>query len=345
MIQKAILESPDFKRLQEKISNGGEKILIISHRNPDGDAMGSSLAMYNFLTPTRNTVNLMVPNDFPAFLKWMKSAGRTVIFSKEEERAVKLLEAATIIFTLDFNDPSRVKEFEEHVRNSRAFKVLIDHHPYPEEFADISVSQTEVSSTAELVYEFMLALGLSVPIDKDIAECIYTGIMTDTGCFSFNSSRPETYRILSDLLSLNIEKDKVYDFVYDNFTYERMRLMGHCLDAKMKYLPQFRAAFITLTQTEMREYNFRVGDSEGFVNLPLSIKGVVLSALFTEKADMVKISLRSKGDFAVNRICSDHFNGGGHINAAGGESYETLQKTVEKFISILPEYQEELRNV
>lgn len=345
MISKAILESPDFRRLQEKIQKGGENILIISHRNPDGDAMGSSLAMYNFLAQTKNTVNLMVPNDFPAFLKWMRSAGQTVIYSRQEEKAVKLLKATTILFTLDFNDPGRVREFEEHVKNSTALKVLIDHHPYPEDFADIAVSQTEVSSTAELIYEFMLALGHSELINKDVAECIYTGIMTDTGCFSFNSSRPETYRILSELLKLNIDKDKVYDLVYDNFTYERMRLMGHCLDAKMKYLPQYRTAFITLTQEEMREYNFRVGDSEGFVNLPLSIKGVVLSALFTEKTDMVKISLRSKGDFPVNRICSEHFNGGGHKNAAGGESYETLEKTVEKFISILPAYQEELHNV
>lgn len=339
------LVGPNFEKLRERLSKGNENILIISHRNPDGDAMGSSLGLYNVLAKTNNTVNLMMPNDFPGFLKWMRFAGQTVIFSKEEEKAVRLLKSATLLFTLDFNDPGRVREFEEHVKNSAALKILIDHHPDPEDFADITISHTEVSSTAELVYEFILAAGLSQWMDKDVAECIYTGIMTDTGCFSYNSSRPETYQVLSELLNCNIEKDKVYSLVYDNFSYDRMRLMGHCLDKKMQYLPSYHTAYITLTQEEMREYNFRVGDSEGFVNLPLSIRGVVLSALFTENKDVVKISLRSKGDFAVNRICAEHFNGGGHKNAAGGESHETLEKTVEKFINLLPAYQEELKDV
>jgi phosphoesterase RecJ-like protein len=183
---------------------------------------------------------------------------------------------------------------------------------------------------------------LSGYIDREIANCLYAGIMTDTGCFSFNSSLPSTFQIIGELLRFGVQKDLIYDRVYDNFSIERMRLMGYCLDQKMKHLPEYNTAFISLTQKEMRKYNFRIGDSEGFVNLPLSVRGVRFSVLFTEKKDMIKISLRSKGKFAVNDFAVKYFHGGGHLNAAGGESYESLEKTIEKFVKLLPQYKDEL---
>ncbi|MGD2034837.1 MAG: DHHA1 domain-containing protein [Bacteroidales bacterium] len=188
----------------------------------------------------------------------------------------------------------------------------------------------------------MKALDLTKYIDTDIAECIYCGIMTDTGCFSFNSSGTGTFVAIAELLGYEIDKDKVYDLVYDNFSFNRMKLMGYCLDKKMVYLEEYNTAYIYLSQKELKEYNFKVGDSEGFVNLPLSIKGVVFSALFIEKKDMVKISLRSKGNFEVNKIASEYFYGGGHRNASGGESYESLENTVDKFVNLLPKFKDDL---
>ena len=292
-----------------------------------------------------HTVDVFVPNKVPDFLKWMKNCDKIHIASREVEKAQEIITNATIIFAVDFNDISRIDTFSDLIKKSNAYKVLIDHHPDPDPLADLIISQTSVSSTAELVYYLLRELNLSNLIDKDISECIYCGIMTDTGCFSFNSSRTETFHTVAELLNYNINKDKIYDLVYDNFSYSRMKLMGYCLDKKMVYLKEHKTAYISLSQKELREYNFRIGDSEGFVNMPLSIKGVILSALFIEKKDMVKISLRSKGNFAVNKIAAEYFHGGGHENASGGESYESLEKTVDKFVNLLPKFKDELHTV
>lgn len=334
----------DFNELISRISGESKRILIITHRNPDGDAIGSSLGLYHLLSDLGHEVSVMVPNRFPAFLSWMEGAREIVIFNHQTERGIKLLSEAEILFALDFNDLSRIREFEEHIDLSRTYKVLIDHHPFPGDFADFSFCDTTVSSTAELIYEFIRRSDLEHLLSLPAAECIYAGIMTDTGCFSFNSSRPETFQIVSGLLKHGIDKDKIYDRVYDNFSYERMRLMGYCLDRKMKYLPELKTAYLTLTQEEMRLYNFKIGDSEGFVNLPLSIKDVRFSVLITEQKDVVKLSFRSKGNFAVNDIASKYFNGGGHRNAAGGESTQSLEDTVNKFLEIIPNYKDELQN-
>lgn len=332
----------DYSKISELLSEGGKEILIISHRNPDGDAIGATLGLANLLIKLDHLVDVMVPNRFPAFLSWMKNAGKIIVYSDQTEVAVKILQKAEIVFAIDFNDLSRIREFDEHISKSSAYKVLIDHHPHPAEFANLTISDTRVSSTAELVYSFIKDIGLTEKIDRDIADCIYAGIMTDTGCFSFNSSLPATFQIVSELLGYGAQKDLIYDLVYDNFTYERMRLMGYCLDQKMKFLPQYKTAYISLTQDEMRKYNFRIGDSEGFVNLPLSINSVRFAVLFTEKQDMIKVSLRSKGNFAVNVIAEKYFHGGGHSNAAGGESYESLEKTIDIFVKLLPDYKDEL---
>lgn len=336
--------SLNLAELKNKFDTPGKKIAIITHRNPDGDAIGSILALGGILKKIKHQVGMVVPNDFPEFLKWMPGSGDILVFNKEKEKTSKLLNDAELIFALDFNDLSRVKEFEEIIAGHQEYKVFIDHHPEPGNVADLMISSTKVSSTAELVYFFLHQMKLDQFIDKDIATCIYTGIMADTGCFSFNSSNPETYHAVSDLLKYGIEKDKIYGEVYDNFSYNRMRLMGYCLNEKMQYLPEFRTAFISLSSAELKKYNFTVGDSEGFVNLPLSIKGVIFSALFIENKDRIRISFRSKGNFAVNKISAEHFNGGGHMNAAGGELFESLEKSVEKFVKLLPAYKNELLN-
>ena len=271
----------------------------------------------------------------------MSNIDKTINYDKNQDRCKVLFEKCTILFIVDFNDLSRIREFADHLQPENCYKILIDHHPDPSDFANLQISDTSVSSASELVYLFMRSLNKKF-IDKKISECIYAGIMTDTGCFSFNSSQRQTFDIVADLLDNNIDKDKVYISVYNNYSFDRMRLLGHCLQDKMVYLPEYRTAYITLTQQEIKNYNFKVGDSEGFVNIPLSIKGVVFSALFTEREDIVKISLRSKGNFAVNEIANTYFEGGGHVNAAGGESKENLDKTVESFMKILSEYKQQL---
>lgn len=334
---------PDFKQLVKLLRTGERKILIITHRNPDGDAIGSSLGLIHLLHKLGHKADIMVPNRFPAFLSWMNGAGKIIIFNQQTDKAVRLLTEAEIIFALDFNDLSRVREFEEHISGGTSFKVLIDHHPDPGSFADLTYSDTSASSTAELIYNFIQHAGFGDLLDKQAATCIYAGIVTDTGCFSFNSSRPGTFRVVAHLLESGIDKDAIYDKLYDNFSVDRMRLMGYCLDQKMKLLPEYKTAYISLSQEEMKRYKFKIGDSEGFVNLPLSIRDIKFSVLFTEHKDVVKLSLRSKGNFAVNTIANEFFSGGGHKNAAGGESLETLEKTIEKFISLLPAYKNELQ--
>jgi phosphoesterase RecJ-like protein len=285
---------------------------------------------------------ILIPNAFPAFLKWMKHSEKIHIYSNNMNFADKILAQAEIVFALDFNDLSRIQEFYQKLKSTSSYKVLIDHHPDPQDFADLTISDQNTSSTAELVFDFIEELELDSYVNADIAGCIYTGIMTDTGCFSFNSSFPDTFIKVAKLLSFGIDKDYIYDQVYNTFSYNRMRLMGYCLNKKLVYLPDYRTAYIALTQQELRDYNFKIGDAEGFVNLPLSITGIRFTALLIEKRDMVKISLRSKGNFAVNEFAAKHFHGGGHKNASGGESYETMQKTIERFVNLLPEYKDEL---
>ncbi len=334
---------PDFTELLKELEKGQRKILILTHRNPDGDAIGSSLGLYHVLKELGHTVNILVPNRFPAFLNWMPSAGDITVYNYQTERAVRLLKEAEMLFALDFNDLSRVREFETNIDISGTYRVLIDHHPHPANFAHFTYSDTTVSSTAEMVYNFVEAAGLMHLFSKDAAACIYAGILTDTGCFSFNSSQPYTFRIVARLLELGIDKDTIYDKIYDNFSFDRMRLMGHCLDQNMHFLPEYHTAYITLSQEEMKKYNFRIGDSEGFVNLPLSIAEVSFSVLISEQKDVVKLSFRSKGSFPVNQIASEYFDGGGHVNAAGGESKLSLQDTVTKFLEILPQYKDALQ--
>jgi bifunctional oligoribonuclease and PAP phosphatase NrnA len=316
--------------------------VIVTHRNPDGDAVGSSLALYRVLTKMGHKAQVITPNVYPEFLHWLPDNEQVLIYEKKKREAQKFMEEASVIFCLDFNDITRIREFRKLIENSNAYKVMIDHHPNPVLFADCTISDISVSSTSELLYQFFRELQLVNLVDSETAACIYAGIMTDTGAFSYNSSREQTFLIVAELLGYGFDKDKVHSLVYDNFSADRMRFLGYCLNEKMKVFPDFGAAYISITQEERDRFNFQPGDSEGFVNYPLSINGIRFTALFLEKKDHVKISFRSKGDFAVNRFSAKYFDGGGHKNAAGGESKLSLEETLRKFESLLPEYSEDL---
>jgi phosphoesterase RecJ-like protein len=330
--------------LQKKLTEKQGNIVIITHFNPDGDAIGSTLGISRILTRSGHHCSVIVPNDFPEFLKWLPGAADIITLPGSETKVSELIESSDILFFIDFNDIRRMKEIREPVSLTSAYRVLIDHHPDPVVTADSILSDTSVSSTAELVYRFIIENGLKEYMDKDTAICLFAGIMTDTGCFSYNSSSPETYQVVAELLRYNIDKDKIYYRIYDNFSSDRLRLLGYSLNERMEYFPEYRTALIWLTRKDQEKYNFRTGDSEEFVNYPLSIKGVRFSAFFIEKEDNVKVSFRSKGDFPVNTFSSRHFNGGGHCNASGGESYETLDAAIEKFKGLLPEYRAQLND-
>jgi phosphoesterase RecJ-like protein len=341
-MKKQIYQSID--KLKLILEGSSKKIRIVTHRNPDGDAIGSSLAMNLLLNKLGHEVKVITPNIFPDFLKWMTGSSDILIFDLMAKAVRQAIYEADIIICLDFSELSRVKEFQEEIRKSKAYKVLVDHHPDPELFSDVTYSDIDASSTAELVFRLIKDIGLVSYVDKEIASCIFTGIMTDTGCFSFNSSKERTYEYVKELLHYNIDKDNIYYQVYDNFSVDRMRLLGYCLNEKMEVFPEYKTAFISITGEELKKYNFRAGDTEGFVNYPLSVRGILFSALFTEKKDIVKISFRSKGNFAANKIAKKYFNGGGHLNAAGGESYTSLTDTIKLFKSLLPEYKDEIFN-
>lgn len=334
----------EINTVRKLIEKKKQNIVIVSHRNPDGDAMGSMCALYNYFLKLGHNVSMVVPNNYPQFLNWLPGIKNTLVYEWHSKKCNTIFKKCEILFAVDFNDLSRIREFERMLMPVNCYKVLIDHHPDPGSFSNLCLSDTQVSSTCELIYMFIKSLKNPDIFDKEIAECIYTGIMTDTGNFGFNSSRRQTFEIVAELLETGVEKDKIYNQVYNNYSADRMRLLGQCLLNKLTYLPDYSTAFIELTQEDIKKYNFKVGDSEGFVNIPLSIKGVKMSVLFTEKDDVVKLSLRSKENFAVNKIAEKYFNGGGHLNAAGGESSLSFDATVTKFISILDEFKNDLNN-
>ncbi len=315
-----------------------KKIVITTHRGPDGDAMGSSLGLYNYLKQKGHQVQVITPNDYPSFLHWMKGNNHVIQFEKEPEAAERITLEAEIIFCLDFNTLSRIDKFAPIVAQAKAFKVLIDHHQQPDEF-DFTLSDTSASSTAQLIYEFIEMFGDVDLIDQDIAECLYVGIMTDTGNFRFPSVTAKTHEIVALLISKGAKHDKAYDLVHDNNSVNRLKLLGYCLNEKLEVLPDFATAIISLNSDELNRFKYQKGDTEGVVNYALSIDGISVAAFFVEREGIVKISFRSKGSFSVNQLARDHFNGGGHINAAGGVYGTKVKEAIDKFKSILPNYQ------
>jgi phosphoesterase RecJ-like protein len=338
MISKIIAEDQITK--VKKAIDGVDKIVIVAHVGPDGDAMGSTLALWHYLMTIEKEPVVIVPTMYANFLAWMPGSECVLIYEKDKEKADELIAAAELIFTLDFNQASRMAKMADAVINAAAPKILVDHHLHPDTYAKITVSYPEVSSTSELIFRLICRLGDFSMINLACAECIYTGMMTDTGGFTYNSNKQEIYTIIAELIKLGVDKDDIYRKVFNNYSADRMRLMGYALYNKMKVYPEHKAALITLSLKELEEFNYQTGDAEGLVNMPLSIEGVIFSVFMREDSDKIKISLRSQGTFPANKVSADLFNGGGHLNAAGGESYTTLQEAVTKFETALSDYKD-----
>lgn len=329
------------KKFIEKAKSYIEKatnILILSHKNPDGDALGSGLALYLFLKNKGYSVHFVLPNDMPEYLSWLPNAEDIKIYTKETEKINQWIVNAEIIFMLDFNSFSRIDALAEEVKSSKAIKIMIDHHPNPEPIFTINYTRISSSSTSEMMYEFIEAIGDKKHLTKDIATCLFVGIMTDTGCFNYNSSHSFTFMVTAKLLNLNLDKNQIINKVYNNYSESRLRLLGFSVNEKMKVFPEYQTAYIFLTRSELNKYNFEQGDTEGFVNYPLSIKGIVFTAIFLEKEGYTKCSFRSIDNFPANEIAKNYFSGGGHLNAAGGEFKGSVQKAIKRFEELLPDY-------
>lgn len=319
--------------------NRADKIVIVSHVSPDGDAIGSSLGLYHFLLSQDKDVNVIVPNVFPDFLKWMPGSKDILLYDRYKDFADKLIREADVICCLDFNALKRIEDMAGAVAASPARKMMLDHHLHPEEFCRITISHPEISSASELVFRLICRMGYFGDISRECAECIYTGMMTDTGGFTYNSNNREIYFIISELLSKGIDKDAIYRKVYNTYSESRLRLMGYVL-SNMRVYCEYNSALISLTKDEQGKFDYIKGDSEGFVNIPLTIKNVCFSCFLREDTEkrMIKISLRSVGSFPCNRLAAEYFNGGGHLNASGGEFYGTMDEAVKVFEEALEKY-------
>ncbi len=321
-----------------------KNIVIVPHKNPDGDAMGSTLGLYHYLKSYGHNAIVIAPNDYPDFLKWLPGDDTVLKFESQQDQSKTLIDKADVIFTLDFNAFHRAgQSMAEALETSKATKLMIDHHQQPDDYATYTYSDVSMSSTCEMVYNFIEMLGDADKIDDIIATCLYIGIMTDTGSFRFAATTSRTHQVIGHLIDKGADNSQIHNNIYDTNSYSRLQLLGKALQ-NLKVIPELRTAYITLSQTELDEFKFKKGDTEGFVNYALSLKGIIFAAIFIEskKDDIIKISLRSKGEFSVNEFSRAHFHGGGHTNAAGGRSETNMPSTIDKFISILPNYKEEL---
>lgn len=316
-------------------------VLITTHRNPDGDAIGASLGLYHYLRKLGHSVDIVCPSEYPDFLSWMPDVSRIHIFDTDPEVSRKVAERANLVFFLDFNSLDRIDKLGEPITPLRVPKVMIDHHLYPEPFADYVISDTTASSTCELIYDFIDRLGHRTWIDRTVADCLFTGILTDTGSFKYSTS-PKLFRIVAELLEIGVDDYQLQDLIFNSMQAKHLRLLGHCLYNRMEILDEYQTGIITLTKEDYTNFDIQRGDTEGIVNYLLKIQNVRLAALITEQPTIVKLSLRSKGDFSVQEIARKHFKGGGHKNAAGGASFQSLSSTLRRFKAILPQYKEQL---
>ena len=326
-----IMNEDQLVQMNQLISNANN-ILITCHKSPDGDAIGATLAWAEYLTSIGKEPTMIVPDQFPDFLTWLPNSQKIVRYDKHREKCDMLFKIADLIFCLDYNTPSRVDEMEQSLVNSPANRVLIDHHLKPEVPAVLTISQPEACSTCELIFRIVWQMGAFELQTKHFAVPVYCGMMTDTGGFLYNSTRCEIYFIISQLLTKHIDKDRIYRNVYHNYSEDRIRLMGYVLYEKLVYIPEYNAAFYTLTKDELRRFHFIKGDAEGLVNIPQQIKGLKLSISLredTDKPNIIWVSLRSVDDFPCNLMAEQFFNGGGHLNASGGRINGTMQDAIE----------------
>ncbi len=319
-----------------------KKIVLTAHMNPDGDAVGSILAMMHYLRKKGHEVKAAIPNNFPAFYAWLPGSSDLMVYESNAKEVKAALMEADMVFLLDYNAYNRVGQMTDVLKAAPGKKFLIDHHISPEEGFDYYVSTTDTSSTGELVYDFMEMMGDLALLDKDIAAALYTAIMTDTGSFSFASNHAKTYYVAAALIEKGIDAERIHRLVYDTFSENRLRLLGYAISERMVVWHELHAAVVYLTKEDLKRFDYQVGDTEGIVNYPLSMADVNLSVLITEKDRKVKLSFRSKGDFSVNELARNYFNGGGHRNAAGGHAYDTVEVTLEKVKSVLSKFKNEL---
>ena len=314
-----------------------KKIVIIPHRNPDGDAMGSTLGLYHFLKKKGHTPTVISPNEFPDFLTWLPGSDTVKVFERDNGAAVNALKEAELVFTLDFNNLSRTGDAMEPVLAKLSVPfIMIDHHQEPGDYAVVTFSDTSYGSTCEMVYHFISGLGETELIDKTIASCLYTGIVTDSGSFRYPSTTGDTHRIVAEFIDKGIDNPGIHSLLFDNHSHSRIQILARSLQ-NMKLLPEYKTSYTWLSHEDLASFGHNKGDTEGIVNYGLSVKGIILTAFFTENKDegIIKISFRSKDGLDVNQYARKYFNGGGHINAAGGRSGESLDDTIQKFIATL----------
>lgn len=314
-------------------------IVITTHRNPDGDAIGSSLGLYHYLVKHGHTVRIISPSEYPSFLSWMPKVDDILIFDIDPENCEKYIQQADLIACLDFNSLDRIDKVGEVIAPLKTKVLMIDHHLFPDIPADYQISEPSASSTCELVFDFIEMLGDKREVDRTIGEALMTGILTDTGSFKYSTS-PKLHRIVADLLERGVDNYKLQDLLFNCQTEKHLRLLGHCLTNRMEIIEEYKTGIITLSRRDYEHFDIQRGDTEGIVNFLLKIKDVKIAALITEQPTIVKLSLRSKGDISVQEIAKKHFKGGGHKNASGGSSYKGLRATVLKFKEILPEFKE-----
>ena len=336
---KNIFKENDVERLKETIRDN-HFFVLTCHAGPDGDALGSTLCMAHYLGALGKEAVVVVPDAYPDFLAWMPASQEIVRFDKSREKAELMIAAADVIFAMDYNALSRVDDMGGLIGKAKAVKVLIDHHLQPDHFCDLVFSYPHLSSTCEVVFRLVLAMDGYDVLTKAACECIYAGMMTDTGCFSYGPCTQEVYLIISMLIQKDINKDRIYNKVFNNYSEGRLRLMGYVLYEKLRVYAESRSSLITLSREEMARFDFNKGDTEGLVNIPLQMKNVYFSAFLREdtEKDLIRVSLRSQGTFPCNKFAAQYFNGGGHLNASGGQFYGTLQEAVEVFEKALVEF-------
>lgn len=334
-----VLSNEELLQLKDYVTRYNN-IVITCHLSPDGDAIGASLGLMHALEAIGKTVHVVLPDMLPRSLMFLPGAKDVIVFTKQEDVVKNVVERANLIICLDFNALSRIDKLATTIDGAKAKKIMIDHHLAPEPFCDLTISYSEMSSTCELVFRALMGIGFLKQINRKSAECIYTGMITDTGNFSYNSNRPDLYCIVAELLAHGINKDRIYNLAMNTSSADRLRLIGYALSKKLEVYPESHAALITLSKDELDQFNYKKGDTESLVNMPLQIPEVQWSIFMREDPEYIKVSSRSQGDFAVNTICEQYFNGGGHKNAAGGEFMGTLAEAVATFHNI----EESVRN-
>ncbi|GAB4026905.1 DHH family phosphoesterase [Spirosoma gilvum] len=318
-----------------------QTVLITTHQNPDADAMGSSLGLAGYLRKKGHRVTVVTPTDYPQSLHWMPGNDSVIAFDEKVRIPVsQLFDESTVIFCLDFSSIDRIRELAPLVRQARARKVLIDHHLEPESFADLALWDPTAAATAELIFRLIVQLGDKSLVDVPIAQCLYSGLMTDTGSFRHSNTTGNVHRMAAELVDLGIDVSSIHRRIFDNVSLDKFRLLGYVLNEKLKVLPEYKFAYIILTDSELKRYRSKTGDTEGMVNYALAVEGVVMAAILIDRIDEIRLSFRSIGNFSVRDLASTHFDGGGHRNAAGGRSKLSMAETEKKLLSVIPLYQQ-----